>query len=179
MEPILFRFSQFSVTLYTDGVTLASAQNGVGKDTPALLLVASRMELRDFCNLILSTFDERPTAAISGAQETTDDSVRHAVQTLYDENLIQKQCDLTWVLLAMNAMPGLPHHRSAQAFLDYLRALGFSHLPSRATIGRYQYAAHGQPAQWTFDDPLGHDSTREARRRCHIAQRFLELTATH
>lgn len=167
-SPRCFRLSR-------DGVTRCDAPECVAPDDSCLLLFAPRMQLTDFLQSILAALKDASEARTNSTPGTVDQRVLRAIQTLRAEGLLRSGGDLTWVVLAMNATDGLPHQPSAQAWLNYLHAIGLDDLPSRSTLGQRLYAAHGRVGEWTFTDPLGRRSTNEARRRNAIALRFLEL----
>ena len=106
-----------------------------------------------------------------------DDSDRdvcmaQAIQTLRNDNVFVMPSDYTWILVAIDQyviedFDGFP---SPQAFISYLRELGFDNLPHRSTISRNYYKAEGVFPNCLFSDT---DDAGEVKRRNNVVNRFL------
>ena len=74
----------------------------------------------------------------------------------------------------MNETEELPNFNSPKSFLDYLRELNITQLPSEDSIKKKVNTTIDKHPSWTFIDNKGNDAT-EARRRINVASRFLSI----
>ena len=104
---------------------------------------------------------------------TMEDKIRHAIRTMREENLLKKQYDYLWLMLALSNEKDLPHFDNPKSFLQYLHTdIGLDGLPSESTLQKMYSKTHGHCPAWTFRDT---DDTLEVNRRNNVGKRFLSL----
>ena len=101
-----------------------------------------------------------------------DVCMAQAIQTLRNDNVFMLPSDYTWILVAIDQyviedFEGFP---SPQAFISYLRELGFDDLPHRSTLSRNYYKVEGVFPNCLFSDT---DDAGEVKRRNNVVNRFL------
>ncbi len=107
------------------------------------------------------------------AGTAVDDKIRLALQVMRQEEVLKYGYDYAWVMLAMDGTAELPHFKSVQSFLEYLRqTLGLDGLPGESSLSKKVRDTRGRHPNWTFADT---DDARECTRRNNVASRFLSL----
>ena len=105
--------------------------------------------------------------------ETMEDKIRHAIRTMREENLLKKQYDYLWLMLALSNEKDLPHFDTPKGFLQYLHTnIGLEELPSTSSLQKKYGETRGYFPNWTFHDT---DDTLEVNRRINVGKRFLSL----
>ncbi len=117
-----------------------------------------------------------PSGEQAGAEERREDvgdRIRSALQVMEQEEVLKYGYDYAWVMLAMDGTAELPHFKSVQSFLEYLRqTLGLDGLPGESSLSKKVRDTRGRHPNWTFADT---DDARECTRRNNVASRFLSL----
>ncbi len=102
-----------------------------------------------------------------------DRCAKYAFEVLRKEGVIRTPGDYVWVMVAMNQHV-LGHDfdtfKTTRDYIEYLRFLGISVIPSKSTILRIQNIFLGKYPDWTFTDTT---LPNETLRRKNIVRRFL------
>lgn len=120
--------------------------------------------------------EEKAEEKVEEKVEEADDlsgRIRRALQVMVQEKVLKYGYDYAWVMLAMDGIEELPHFKSVQSFLVYLRdTLGLDGLPGESSVSKKVRDTRGRHPNWTFADT---DDARERTRRNNVANRFLSL----
>jgi len=102
-----------------------------------------------------------------------DICMAEAVKTLRDNKVLRKPSDYAYIMQVINEkqIADAPYFLTPDAFLGYLRDLGFKDIPGRSTIYDTKKGIKGEYPSWTFNDPQADDI--ETLRRNNVARQFL------
>ena len=116
---------------------------------------------------LLATFEEELVS-----RGSPDERLALALRQLLERGVLRRQYDYAWLLQLVNEgrVAGMMPLRSPQKWIDYLRQLGFTHLPSRVTLSDAVSTMRGQWDHWTFADT---SCQQETLRRNNVARQFL------
>jgi hypothetical protein len=102
---------------------------------------------------------------------STEQRMKHCIDTLWEEKVLKHLYDYTWVMETMNQTEGMPHFNTLASFITYLKNIGIESLPSEDSINKKQNVFSGTFPNWVFTDC---DHT-EATRRINVGKRFMSL----
>lgn len=102
-----------------------------------------------------------------------DICMTEATKTLRDNKVLRKPSDYAYIMQVINEkqIAYAPYFLTPDAFLDYLKDLGFKNIPGRTTIYDTKNGIKGEYPQWTF--PFLHADDIETLRRNNVARQFL------
>ena len=102
-----------------------------------------------------------------------DICMTEATKTLRDNKVLRKPSDYAYIMQVINEkqIAYAPYFLTPDAFLDYLKDLGFKNIPGRTTIYDTKNGIKGEYPKWTF--PFLHADDIETLRRNNVARQFL------
>ncbi len=109
---------------------------------------------------------------LASSLDDVDLRVSVALKALVDRDAIRHIYDFTWLMVAIGdgVLKGMNGFRSPQSFIDYLKNIGISRLPSRFTISVYYNKVCGKYPDWEFTDT---NDPSEILRRKNVVRQFL------
>ena len=123
----------------------------------------------------------------SSSESVRDKKIKQAILQIQKEKLFKKKYDYTWIMLFMKEVNknknnedykykylDLPTFNSSQSFVEYLKTLELSNLPSDKSINGKQNCTNGS-FPWTFTDKTD-ESVKKNRNK--IVSRFISYYNT-
>ena len=104
--------------------------------------------------------------------DDADLRMKFVFKKLKTDGVLQHSYDYTWIMVAMcdGVIEGVGGFRSAQSFMDYLKGLGISPIPSRSTLNTFSRRVVGRYPKWEFADT---DDAFETNRRIGIVKHLI------
>ena len=101
-----------------------------------------------------------------------DHCMAFAIKTLRDDGVFRFSFDYAWIMMALNegVVDDYRGIMSPQEFIDYLKELGFNHLPCRTSLYNGYSRTMNRFPDWTFTDV--EDACEELRRK-NVVKQFL------
>ncbi len=98
--------------------------------------------------------------------------ISRTLKVLKENGAIHYSYDYTWIMVAINdgVVKGMNGFRSPRSFIDYLKGISITNVPSRSTVSNYYNKVYGTYPDWEFTDT---EDTSEILRRKNVVKQFL------
>ena len=103
-----------------------------------------------------------------------DQRMSFVFKKLKADGVLQHMYDYAWIMVAIcdGMIEGIGGFRSAQSFMDYLKGLGISPIPSRSTLNTFSRRVVGRYPKWEFADT---DDAFETNRRKGVVKHLIQV----
>lgn len=103
-----------------------------------------------------------------------DQRMSFVFKKLKTDGVLQHLYDYAWIMVAIcdGMIEGIGGFRSAQSFMDYLKGLGISPIPSRSTLNTFSRRVVGRYPKWEFADT---DDAFETNRRKGVVKHLIQV----